>query len=379
MKLIETNHYDVIIVGARCAGAATAMRLAQQGARVLVVDHARYGSDTMSTHALMRGAVFKLRQWGLLDKVAKQAPAIRRTSFIYSGECHDVDIKPEKGVDALYAPRRWMLDSMLAMAAAQAGAEFRFETGCRGLVFGDDGRVRGVHLRNQGGETETIYAPLVIGADGRRSIVAREVGAQVNHQAEHSSACVYQYVTGITDRGYRWHFDKYASGGIIPTNDGQSCVFVAGDPGTMAGERDAYLKDIAKRAVPAMAEEIAGAKPIDPKVMFSGQLGYLKQSNGPGWALVGDAGYFRDPLTAHGISDAFRDADLLASCVINGGLDKYTSVRDRLSADIFMLSDRIAAHDWTIPELQNLHKALNIAMKVNMQEMESSEALRLAA
>src|SRR5262245_29541092 len=117
------DRYDVIVVGARCAGAATAMLLARYGMSVLLFDRERRGADTLSTLALMRAGVLQLHRWGLLDQVrAAGAAAIRTTSFAYGDEVISVPIKDRNGVDALYAPRRTTLDVLLADAAATAGA-----------------------------------------------------------------------------------------------------------------------------------------------------------------------------------------------------------------------------------------------------------------
>ena len=368
---IHSPDYDAIIVGARCGGAATAMLLARRGARVLVVDHDRPGTDTMSTHALMRGAVFQLSKWGLLDSIASAGtPAIRRTSFLYGERALDVDLKPEHGVDALYAPRRFLLDATLAEAAAAAGAEIRYGTGLTGLLFDEAGRVTGARLRTPSGATEEVRAALIIGADGRRSAVARHVGAQVTRAARHSVACVYQYLEGLPHRGYRWFFAPGASGGIIPTNDGLACVFAAVPPAVHAEARlakTASLKALVARHLPVMADEIAPARDAGAPVTFPGALGHFRQSAGPGWALVGDAGYFRDPITAHGITDAFRDAEILADAASSGRLDTYTGLRNALSSEFFELTDRIAALDWTLEEVQELHVALNRAMKANQR------------
>ncbi|WP_112322037.1 NAD(P)/FAD-dependent oxidoreductase [Oceanibium sediminis] len=357
---------DVIVVGARCAGAATAMLLARRGLRVLVVDHARPGSDTMSTHALMRGAVMQLNRWGVLDAVIDAGtPAVRQTRFVYDGTAFDIDLSGDGGTDALYAPRRWLLDSLLVDAARQAGAEVRFETGCKALLFDESGAVCGVRLRDRTGQEEDIHAPLVIGADGRNSVVARQVNAATRQRGTHGSACVYQYVSGVPQRGYRWHFAQPTSGGIIPTNARLSCVFLTVASDTLGDARSTSIQDMAKRLLPSMAEDMGDAVAETRQVAFRGQPGYLKQSDGPGWALVGDAGYFRDPITAHGISDALRDAELLANAITSGMMHGYTAQRDALSQDILDLSDRIAAHDWSMPELQALHFELNRAMKAN--------------
>src|SRR5215469_18341552 len=123
----RNSHYDVVIAGARPAGAATAMLLARQGARVLLLDRSRYGTDTLSTHALMRGGVLQLSRWGLLEKIiAEGTPPVRRATFRYADAVVPVIIKPSHGVDALYAPRRTVLDPILVDAAFASGADVRF-------------------------------------------------------------------------------------------------------------------------------------------------------------------------------------------------------------------------------------------------------------
>ncbi|MCA0938691.1 FAD-dependent monooxygenase [Salipiger pacificus] len=358
--------YDALIVGARCAGAATALQLARSGAKVLLIDSARAGTDTMSTHALMRGAVMLLERWGLAEPLrAAGTPRITRTSFIYGSEAIDIALRPEHGVETLMAPRRHLLDRMLAEAAAEAGAELRFETSCVALIQDPQGRVRGARLSLPDGSTREVSAGLVIGADGKRSRVARLVGAGVTRQANHTVACAYQYVSGLSNRGFRWHFADGAAGGIIPTNDSGSCAFVALPENSAAELRSASVGALAARHMPAMAEDMAGSEPAEARVIFAGLKGYMRRCTGPGWALVGDASWFRDPITAHGITDAFRDSALLAEAVKSGTLSSYEAQRDQLSLPIFELSDRIASFDWSLAELAGLHKQLNRAMKAN--------------
>ncbi|MCA0996948.1 FAD-dependent oxidoreductase [Alloyangia pacifica] len=358
--------YDVIVVGARCAGAATAMLMARQGARVLLIDSASRGSDTMSTHALMRGAVMLLQRWGLSEELrAAGTPQVRRTSFLYGGAAFDIDIKPEHGVEALMAPRRYLLDAALAAAAERAGAVVRFETSCAGLLRDASGRVCGARLVGKDGAVAEITAGLVIGADGKRSRVARLAGAEVTRQARSTVACAYQYVTGLPQEGYRWHFEEGAAGGLIPTNGGGTCAFLALPQSRAAELRQSALPELAATCLPQLAEDMAGARAAEAPVVFAGLPGYFRRCAGPGWALVGDASWFRDPITAHGITDAFRDAELLAGAVMAGGLDRYEAQRDALSGPIFEISDRIASFEWSLAELAELHKQLNRDMKAN--------------
>ena len=177
MSARSIQHYDVVIAGARCAGAATALLLARQGARVLVLDKSRYGTDTLSTHALMRGAVVQLHRWGVLPRVVEAGtPPVRSTTFHLRDAVTTIKIKPKHGVDALYAPRRTVLDTILADAARSAGADVRFGTSVTGLRRDRAGRVTGITGR-AGATRLEVSADLVVGADGRRSAVARWVGA----------------------------------------------------------------------------------------------------------------------------------------------------------------------------------------------------------
>ncbi len=222
--------YDVLIAGARPAGAATALLLAGAGARVLVVERDAPGTDTLSTHALMRGAVMQLRAWGLADRlVAAGTPPVRRTSFVYGAEEVAIEIGPQHGVEALMAPRRTLLDPMLAAAAAEAGAEVRYGVAFEDVLRDGAGRVCGARLRTAAGVRD-VRAGLVIGADGRRSRVARATGARVVTAGRHACATRYAYVAGLEDRGYRWHFGHGAAAGAIPTNGGLHVVFASMPP-----------------------------------------------------------------------------------------------------------------------------------------------------
>src|SRR5215218_5278480 len=147
------TRYDAVVIGARCAGAATALLLARSGAKVLMVDRQPYGSDTMSTHALMRGANIQLNRWGLMPRIsAAGTPAIRSTTFHYGQETIRVDIKPDHGVDCLFGPRRTVLDRILVDAAREAGAEVRHGVALSNLhVVGSGERVTGALLRDATG------------------------------------------------------------------------------------------------------------------------------------------------------------------------------------------------------------------------------------
>jgi menaquinone-9 beta-reductase len=365
-----TTGYDVIVVGSRVAGASTAMLLARADARVLVVERDAPGTDTLSTHALMRGGVMQLAKWDLLDRVmAADTPPVRRTRFVYGDEEVVVDIKPQHGVDLLCAPRRTVLDPILAAAAREAGAEIRYGTTFQDVLRDADGRVCGAIV-----DGLPMRAGLVIGADGRRSRVARTVGAGITTSGRNACAYVYAYVAGIADRGYRWHFGRGATGALIPTNDDLHLVFASMPPERLRRGAGRPLADrmmeVQAEMDPGLADEVGAGRLVGPALAFAGAPGFLRRSAGPGWALVGDAGYFKDPATAHGMTDALRDAELLASAVTAGAdLARYEDERDALSMPLFRVTDALAGLDWTLDGARALHRDLNQAMKAEQQRM----------
>ena len=372
----RTSHYDVVIAGARCAGAATAMLLARQGARVLLLDRSRYGTDTLSTHALTRGGVRQLHRWGLLPRViAAGTPPVRTATFHLPGGDAAIEIKPRHGVDALYAPRRTVLDTILVDAARSAGADVRFGASVTGLLRDRTGRVTGI-TGLAGPARLEVGADLVVGADGRRSAVARHAGAGAAHVASASSGLIYRYFRGVPAAGYHWYFTPGSAAGVIPTNDGLACVFAATGAERLRRELDAGaeagLRRILARAAPGLADRIEHHAAVGPPRVFPGLPGYLRDAAGSGWALVGDAGYFKDPITAHGITDALRDAEILARVVTSGGpgaVARYQAERDELSLRLFRVTGRIATFDWTADEIGGHLLELNTAMAEEMAAM----------
>src|SRR5262245_28808678 len=223
---LEQRH-EVIVVGARCAGAATALLLARQGHDVLVVDRAEFPSDTLSTHALSRGGVVQLGRWGLLDDVvASGAPPVRNVSFHIDGDPPiSKVIKDRAGVEFLVAPRRYVLDELLLDAARHAGATVRTGVTVTGLTSDSTGRVTGVRLRTAGG-VEEIRAAVVVGADGVRSRVARAVGARPIVQRPADGAAHYTYVEGLDGDGFEFHIADRGFAGVFRTHDGEANTWV---------------------------------------------------------------------------------------------------------------------------------------------------------
>ena len=368
----RTFHHDVVVVGARAAGAATAMLLARAGLDVLVVDRGRYGADTLSTHAIMRGGVVQLQRWGLLDAViGAGTPPVRATTFMYAGAAVRVPVKPRHGVDALYAPRRTVLDPILVDAARAAGAVVEYGTTITAVTRDDTGRVNGVEGRDPTGRPVRHTARWVIGADGFRSAVAHAVDAPIERQGTAATAVVYGYWRGLEDEGYRWIFRPEACAGLIPTNDGETCVFVGGAPDRVGRGGLPVLHELARTASPALAYALRTAPQPARLRTFGGTPGYLRMPWGPGWALVGDAGYWKDPISAHGLTDALRDAELLARAIVDaaGGhtpeadaFDAYHRTRNELSLHLFDIVDAIAGLRWSEAEIVDLLYALGAVM-----------------
>jgi len=373
--------YDVVVVGARCAGAATAMLLARAGHRVLVVDRGRYGTDTLSTHALMRGAVVQLHPWGILPAViAAGTPPVRQATFFYGDESLSLPIASRDGVDALYAPRRYVLDRLLVDAAVAAGADFVYGARIKGLDRSGNGRdrVTGLFFDDESGHEHRVRARVVVGADGLHSTVARLSGAETYRVGRHATATMYGHWSSLDVPGYQWYFVPGLSAGAIPTNAGEVCVFVS-VPGPdftrlFAHQPDAVFRELLSRMAPDIAEQIRLADPTRLQG-FAGHAGFLRRAHGPGWALVGDAGYFKDPLTAHGITDALRDAEVLADAIDDGSdeaLAAYQQQRDAASLDLFEATDAIASFSWNLGEVRLLHEALAKAMSREVKQLVSA-------
>ena len=385
--------FDVVVVGGRVAGASTALLLARAGLSVALVDRGRRGSDTLSTHALMRGGVLQLSRWGVLaGVVAAGTPAVRRTVFRYAdGEVADVAIRPRVGVDALYAPRRHLLDRLLVEAAEGAGVQVLHEATVTSLRRDRAGRVPGVAGRTRSGARLDLAAGLTVGADGIRSRVAEQVGARTTWQGRTASAVLYRYLEDPLGDGFEWTYGTGVGSGVIPTNDGGSCVFVGTTPARMRRLRrlgvERAFAELLDAAGPAAAQRARGLRAIGPVRGWAGLPGFARESSGPGWALVGDAGYFKDPITSHGITDALRDAELLAGEVVASragtlpepaALARYQDTRDRLSRELFEVTERVAAYDWDPPGIRSLLRRFSAAMAGEVEHLEHLDPVEVA-
>jgi flavin-dependent dehydrogenase len=358
------THYDAIVVGARCAGSPTAMLLARQGHKVLVVDRATFPSDTISTHQIHRPGVEALERWGLLDRViATGAPPIET----YAVDFDHFTITGRPGT--AYAPRRTVLDKLLVDAASEAGAEVREAFTVEGLVFENE-RVVGIRGHEKGGATVTEHAHVVVGADGRYSLVADAVEAEEYDTKPKLLASYYSYWSDLPMDGHFANWVRPHRGmAAWPTNDGLTLV-IAGWP---FREFEANRDDVERHffetldTAPEFAERVrAGSR--EERFVGAAVPGYFRRPYGPGWALVGDAGYNTDYITAQGITDAFRHAELCAEALhrslsgersFEDALDEYRSTRDAEVKPMYELTAQFASLEPPPPELQQLLAAVS--------------------
>ncbi|WP_030567822.1 NAD(P)/FAD-dependent oxidoreductase [Streptomyces aureocirculatus] len=320
--------YDVVVVGARCAGASTAMLLARQGRRVLLVDKAAFPSDTMSTLYIHHPGVKRLAQWGVLDDVvASGCPPLATISHEVDGLRLASSVPTADGVSAAYAPRRYVLDDLLVRAAVAAGATFMDGARVQEVVRGD-GRVTGVRLR-VGESTTTVSAGLVIGADGMRSKVAELVDAPVVRSDPLASCVYYTFWQGLhTGFGFHEKVGRWIA--RIPTHDGLTIVAAYLPQNEFAAARRdpeaAYLSAVESTA-PHLYDQLMSAERADRWRGTGDQRNYFRKAHGPGWALVGDAAHHLDSISARGITNALIQAELITDSL--SGVD----VADALATD----------------------------------------------
>jgi len=362
------DQYDAIVVGARCAGAPTAMLLARRGHRVLLLDRSTFPSDTVSTLVIQPHGIAALDRWGLLDEVrATGCPPIERSSFDFgpvtiSGRPRAVD-----GHATTIAPRRTLLDEILVDAAMAAGAEVRQAFTVEEVLF-DDGAVVGIRGHADGGSQVVQRARVVIGADGHNSRVARAVDADRYHEKPVLENAFYTFWSDLPVDGMVTTIRGDRGFAAIPTNDDLTLVLV-GCPYAQAAE---FRSDVASNyfaaldRAPEFAARVAAATQVD-RFTSGGVPNFYRRPFGPGWALVGDAGFTKDPITAQGICNAFVDAERLTDALhavwadgrsFHDLMGAYQSTRDAATLPMYDFTTQMATLEPPPPELQQLLGAI---------------------
>jgi flavin-dependent dehydrogenase len=366
------NGYDAIVIGARCAGSPTAMLLARRGYRVLLVDKATFPSDTISTHMLHPPAVAALKRWELLDSVAATGcPPITRYSYDFGPITVAGSPRAADGVTEGYCARRIVLDDILVKAATAAGAEVREAFTVEELVF-DDGAVTGIRGHAKGGDTVTEHARVVVGADGKHSLVAKAAGVEHYNEVPQLQTGYYAYWSNLPAEGFENHIRAEQGRGFaaIPTNDGLTCVVGGWPYAQFAENRKDYEGNYMRmlELVPEFRERLSGATPESRLAAVGDLRGFFRKPYGQGWVLAGDAGYHKDPITAFGITDAFRDAEGISAAIddsfserrsFDDAMGAFQQARDEESLPVYGFTCDFAKIEPPPPEMQQLLGAVS--------------------
>jgi 2-polyprenyl-6-methoxyphenol hydroxylase-like FAD-dependent oxidoreductase len=308
-----SSDFDVVVVGARCAGSPLATLLARRGLSVCLVDRDEFPSDTPSTHGIQPVGVEALERLGVLDRVRAAAPPVEACFLAF--DQHRVSFEDAISVTGapMFNVRRLVLDEILLDAAREAGAEVLTGTTVTGL-HGADGRVAGVETT-----AGSLRGPLVVGADGARSTVARLVGAEEYHRSAPRRVFLWSYFEGVDPSERRIWLGAIGEDAFLasPTDSG---LFLAAFVAPMR-RRDELRLDRTQayeegvNRWPELSDVLAPARRAAPVQMMSNWHGFFRRSVGPGWALVGDAGHFKDPTPGQGIADALRQVEALAPAI----------------------------------------------------------------
>ena len=306
--------YDVIVIGARCAGASLAMLLARKGYRVLILDRSRFPSDIHHGHLIHQEGPARLKRWGLLERIeASGCPRIESVCSDVGGAALESTGVSLDGVGLGYAPRRKVLDQILIDAAVSAGAELREACAVENLLLDED-RITGVRVRDALGHMFMEKTTVTVGADGRNSRLARLVQAPKYEDMPTLTCYAFAYFSGVDYTGLRVYARPQRAIFSFPTNAGLFAVFTTA-PIAEAPQMSAHLEAhfmATVDLVPSFAERLRAGRREERFYGAADLPNFFRKPYGPGWALVGDAGCHKDPYQALGLHDAFRDAEYLA-------------------------------------------------------------------
>lgn len=363
--------YDAIVVGARCAGSPTAMLLARKGHRVLLVDKANFPSDTMSTHIIWPHGAEVMDRWGLLDRLAATGcpPIALQMTFDVGPFALKGAVTDANDGRGGFCPRRTVLDKILVDAAVESGAELRQDFSVTELLRNGD-QVIGIRGHSKSGGSVEERARIVIGADGVHSFVAKSVGAVEYDKRAPLATFYYSYYSGFQAEDVEQYVRPYQGAACFPTHDGLTLIAAAWPSSKFPEVRvdiERHVNEV-HELTPSVRERLRSAKREEKWVGTAGVPNYFRTPHGPGWALVGDAGYCKDPITAQGISDAFIDAEQLSDAIDAGfsgrrpleeGMRAYTSRRDERVKPLYDFTCELATLAPPPPQMQQLFGALH--------------------
>jgi 2-polyprenyl-6-methoxyphenol hydroxylase-like FAD-dependent oxidoreductase len=363
--------FDAIVVGARCAGAPAAMLLARMGYRVLLVDRASFPSDTISTHVVWPHGAEILERWGLLDRVAASGcpPVALNMTFDVGPFALRGGVLDTNGGRGGFCPRRTVLDAILVEGAVASGAELREGFTVEQLLW-DDERVVGIDGRLRSGERVQEPARIVIGADGVHSCVARAVGAPQYEARRPLTTFYYSYYSGFDAEDIEQYVRDLHGAACFPTNDGLTLLAVVWPSGRFEEIRVDIEGHVGRvhASIPALADRLPRARREERWFGTAGVPNYFRKPYGPGWALVGDAGYAKDPITAQGISDAFLDAESLVEALdagfggrasLDAALAGHHQRRDARAWPMYEFTSELARLQPPPPAMRRLFAALH--------------------
>lgn len=362
--------YDVIIVGARCAGSALGLMLARSGKKVLMLERTTFPSDTMSGHYIHPAGISCLKRWGVFDQLAAtDTPEQKKLTLDFGPfALSATPTAASDGTSSGYGPRRRIFDTLLAEAAVAAGVEF-IDGVTVNRPLCNHGRVAGVEGHTANGKPFEFRARLVIGADGRNSTIAEAVGAKKYNEVPSTTCAYYSYWSGF-DTPQIHLFSRVGRFFVVqPTNEGLTMVAVAWPVAEFRKVRSNLEESFnsAVAEVPWIEERFRVAKRQERFVGTADQAGFFRTSHGPGWALLGDAGYHRDAITAQGMTDAFLHAEFLAQAInagFNGSLPmdqalaEYQNRRDTSVMPMYGLTNDLARLAPPPPEMTQLMGAI---------------------
>lgn len=347
------KRYDAIVVGGRCAGAPTAMLLAQRKHRVLLVDKATFPSDTLSTHVIHPPGVAALERWGVTPALQKSdCPPFREYALDFGPFTVAGPVRPVDGVGYAICPRRTVLDLLLLRAARKAGVEVREGFTVEDVLIEGD-TVVGVRGHLKTGKAAEHRARVVVGADGQHSLIAKAVRAERYRERPTLSVTYYAYWRGLPVDRFEGYIRPRRALAVAPTNDGLTMSVINWPRADFEANQDDveghFMRAVA--TAPALHARLQHATRASRFLGASDLPNFFRKPYGPGWVLVGDAGYHKDPITAQGISDAFRDAEAMAATLhevftarrsFDEALARYQRARDEAAFPMFALTCQLA-------------------------------------